>query len=260
MSPNHLRPSDHPIDRRISVALTFFRFTVRRFLLSRIGCGGRFVLVSLLAVRLPAAGGDVAANATDIVGAEYKINPVGIDVAQPRLTWRLRSDQRGTVQTAYQVQVAATSDALPAGRDLIWDSGRVDSDRSVQVAYAGPTLKSGQRYHWRVRTWNGAGRVSAWSQPAYWEMGLLQPADWSAAAWITPAWEEDTTKSNPAPMLRKTFGVDGAVRAARLYVTSLGLYEAELNGRRVGDASPRRGARQGRQLLHGQSPRRAPKG
>ena len=199
------------------------------------GCCTVFVLVSALAVRLPAAAGEIAAHTTDVVGTEYQVNPVGIDVVQPRLTWRLRSEQRGTIQTAYQVQVAATPDALLAGRDLIWDSGRVDSDRSVQVAYAGPTLRSGQRCHWRVRTWNGAGRVSAWSQPAYWEMGLLQPSDWSAASWITPAWDEDPTKSNPPPMLRRTFGVDGAVRTARLYVTSLGLYQAELNGLRVGD-------------------------
>jgi alpha-L-rhamnosidase len=193
------------------------------------------LLVLALAVPLPATAGDVAAHTTDIVGTEYKVNPVGIDVGQPRLTWRLRSEQRGTVQTAYQVQVAGTSDALLAGHELIWDSGRVSSDQSVQVAYAGPALQSGQRYHWRVRTWSGAGRVSGWSQPAYWEMGLLQPSDWSAAAWITPPWDEDTTKSNPAPMLRRAFRVDGAVRAARLYVTALGLYEAELNGRRVGD-------------------------
>jgi len=161
------------------------------------------LLVAALVVRLSAAPGAIAVHTTDIVGTEYKVDPVGIDVAQPRLTWQLRSEQRGTVQMAYQVQVTATSDALLAGRDLIWDSGRVDSDRSVQVAYAGPMLKSGQRYHWRVRTWDGAGHVSAWSQPAYWEMGLLQPSDWSPAAWITPAWDEDTTKSNPAPMFRK---------------------------------------------------------
>jgi len=219
----------------IPVAPDCFRSLAGRFLPSRMGCCTVFVLVSALAVRLPAAAGEIAAHTTDVVGTEYQVNPVGLDVAQPRLTWRLRSEQRGTVQTAYQVQVAATPDALLAGRDLIWDSGRVDSDRSVQVAYAGPTLRSGQRCHWRVRTWNGAGRVSAWSQPAYWEMGLLQPSDWSAASWITPAWDEDPTKSNPPPMLRRTFGVDGAVRTARLYVTSLGLYQAELNGRRVGD-------------------------
>jgi alpha-L-rhamnosidase len=188
----------------------------------------------LLAMHQPVRAAENSADVTDGLSVEYRINPIGIDVLQPRLTWRLQSEQRATVQTAYQIQVAETVDALRTGTGLIWDSGRVESDRSVQVAYNGSALRSSQRYHWQVRTWNGAGLVSAWSPPAYWEMGL-RPADWSAS-WITPAWDEDTTKSNPSPMLRKTFALAGQVLSARLYVSSLGLYEAELNGRRVGDA------------------------
>jgi len=195
-----------------------------------------FVLLFLCrAAPLGAVGDESAGDTTAIVGTEYRLNPLGIDVAQPRLTWRILSSQRGTVQTAYQVQVAMTSEALATGRDLTWDSGRVESEQSVQVVYAGPELRSGQRYHWRVRTWNGARRESAWSLPTHWEMGLLHPADWSAANWITPPGDDDGAKSLPAPLLRKTFPIDGVVRSARLYVTALGLYEAELNGRRVGD-------------------------
>jgi alpha-L-rhamnosidase len=165
---------------------------------------------------------------------EYKENPIGIDVAQPRLSWQVISDLRGTVQSAYQVQVARSQAALQAG-DLLWDSGKVASDASIHRAYGGPALASGQHCAWRVRAWDGNDRPSAWSEPAFWEMGLLEPSDWQAS-WIQPDIEEDTSTSQPCPMLRATFAVDGAVRSARAYVTALGLYEVELNGRRVGDA------------------------
>jgi alpha-L-rhamnosidase len=158
---------------------------------------------------------------------EYRVDPLGIDVAQPRLGWQLRSPQRGVVQAAYQVQVAR-------GGKTVWDTGKVASERSVHVPYAGPALESSRRYTWRVRVWDGAGRASAWSAPASWEMGLLRPEDWKAR-WIEPAADEDAKVSPPAPVLRGTFAVKGRVRAARAYVTSLGLYELEINGRRVGD-------------------------
>jgi len=86
-----------------------------------------------------------------------------------------------------------------------------------------------------VRVWDGAGRASAWSPAASWEMGLLQAADWKAS-WIEPGLPEDISKSGPSPMLRREFTLVNPVERARLYVTSRGLYEVELNGRRVGDA------------------------
>jgi len=165
---------------------------------------------------------------------EYLVNPIGIDVRQPRLSWQLQSDRRDVRQVAYQIQVATSREALARGRDLVWDSGRVESDQSVFVPYGGPALQRRQRYYWRVRVWDNHGRSSAWSEPAFWEMGLLSPEEWQAQ-WITYDWEEDTSQPQPAPMLRRTFRVDGRVRRARLYITSLGLYEAHLNGRRVGD-------------------------
>jgi alpha-L-rhamnosidase len=163
---------------------------------------------------------------------EYKVNPLGIDVLKPRLSWQIVSAQRGTAQTAYQVHVADSADAL-AQENLLWDSGKVESDKSIHVAYAGPALRSGQRCCWQVRIWDG-DETSGWSEPASWEMGLLGPEDWQAS-WIQPDVEEDTSTSQPCPVLRTTFQVDGAVRSARVYATSLGLYEAELNGQRVGN-------------------------
>ena len=78
---------------------------------------------------------------------EYAINPIGIDVPTPRLSWMLHADRRGTTQSAYEIRVATQERAL--ARSPLWISGKVTSDQSVNLAYAGPALKSGQRYHCR---------------------------------------------------------------------------------------------------------------
>jgi alpha-L-rhamnosidase len=164
---------------------------------------------------------------------EYKTNPIGIDVAQPRFSWEIVSSERATVQTAYQMRVANTEAQLAKTQPL-WDSSKQPSAASTQVFYQGPTLETGQRYYWQVQVWDNHGNASGWSKPAFWEMGLLEPSDWSAH-WIRPHLDEDFTKSNPPPMLRRLFQVKKAVATARLYATAMGLYELELNGRRVGD-------------------------
>jgi alpha-L-rhamnosidase len=125
--------------------------------------------------------------------------------------------------------VEVTRDGTP-----LWDTGRVESRQSVLVPYGGPALESSRHYTWRVRVWDGAGQTSDWSEPASWEMGLLAPADWKAQ-WIQPEGNEDTKTPQPSPVLRGTFTVSGTVRRARAYATSLGLYELEINGQRVGD-------------------------
>jgi len=181
---------------------------------------------------VPPSGESPAPVSLTSLRCEYKVDPLGIDVRRPRLSWQFTADGRGVVQAAYQVRVAESEAGLAA--NPIWDTGRIDSDRSIHVVYEGPALVSGRRYYWQVRVWGGDGAVSNWSAAAFWEMGLLDPTDWTAA-WITPAWDEDLTTPQPVPMLRTTFAVEGEVRAARAYVTSLGLYEVELNGRRVGD-------------------------
>lgn len=167
--------------------------------------------------------------------AEYHRNPLGIDVARPRLSWQLRAVQRGVVQSAYRIQVAGSEHDLNSGTRLLWDSGKVPSSESIHRVYGGPRLRSGQRYYWHVRVWDGSDRASGWSESAHWEMGLLTPAEWREASWIEPDWVEDVARSQPAPLLRRTFLLRGAVQSARIYATAHGLYELELNGRRVGD-------------------------
>ena len=165
---------------------------------------------------------------------EYKEDPLGIDVTRPRLSWQLQSNQRAVSQSAYQLRVSLTQHDLQLGKNLVWDSGKVNSDESTQQAYSGSPLQSAQRYYWQVRVWNGEDKASDWSAPAYWEMGLLSTSDWKAS-WIEPDLAEDPKKPHPAPMLRREFSLNGAVERARVYVTSRGLYELNLNGRRVGD-------------------------
>ena len=194
-------------------------------------------LVLVTAATLAAPAWAAAAKTTlsvEGLRTEYKENPLGIDVARPRLSFKLRSDARGVRQSAYEIRVASSEAALRAGRDLVWTSGRVSSSASVNRVYEGPKLRSGQRCYWQVRVWDASGQASAWSAPAYWEMGLLEPSDWKAS-WIEPDLQEDVAKTGPVPMLRREFELQGKIARARAYVTSHGLYELHLNGQRVGD-------------------------
>ena len=191
--------------------------------------------IAVLAVMLSFATFAFAAAPLTVTNlrCEYKSNPVGIDVLQPRFSWEVVSSERGTLQTAYQIRLAASELNL-AKNKLLWDSGRQASSASIHVVYQGPALESGHRYFWQVRVTDNLGRTSDWSAPAFWEMGLLHDADWQAR-WITPNLQEDFSKSNPSPMLRREFQVKKDVVSARLYASAMGLYQLELNGKRVGD-------------------------
>src|SRR5215218_6671538 len=88
---------------------------------------------------------------------EHLVNPLGIDIPTPRLSWELASERRGARQAAYRNTAAASESALLDGAALVWDSGRIESDQSIHVPYDGPTLASGQRVYWRVAIWDDAG-------------------------------------------------------------------------------------------------------
>lgn len=161
---------------------------------------------------------------------EHKTNPIGIDAQEPRLSWKLRGDDPGLMQAAYAIQVATGPDFGKG--NLIWDTGKITSGTSVLLPYEGKALASGQRYYWRVKVWSNQGKVSDWSAPAFWEMGLLRADDWQAK-WIEPVQVEE--KDGPAYLLRKAFQLKGKIARARAYVSARGLYEFFLNGQQVGD-------------------------
>jgi len=116
---------------------------------------------------------------------EYRENPLGIDVSTPRLSWEVGDKgKRGQQQTAYQILAASSPDLLKNGTGDLWDSGKIVSDESVHIQYAGVVLRSSQQVFWKARAWDQNGVVSPWSGAAEWTMGLLKPEDWGAARWI----------------------------------------------------------------------------
>ena len=114
---------------------------------------------------------------------EYLVNPMGIDVLEPQLSWILEYEQRSCMQSAYHILVASSAETLERNRGDLWNSGKVNSDQTNQVVYKGKPLKSRMRCFWKVRVWDKNDRITAWSKPATWTMGLLEPYDWRAK-WI----------------------------------------------------------------------------
>lgn len=167
----------------------------------------------------------------DELMCEFQENPIGIDRAQPLLQWKIRDDRRGAKQTAWQVIISATREGADDGVGEVWDSGKVDSEQSVHIPYGGPVLESRNTYFWRVRIWDMNGEVSAWSDIASWEMGLLNDSDWQAQ-WIARSNDNPGRSVN----MRKEFELENKnISKARVYVTGLGNYVLFLNGERVGN-------------------------
>ncbi len=162
---------------------------------------------------------------------ENLLNPLSIDETAPRLSWKLFSTERNVMQSAYQIKVFAEKNNSLA---LVWDSGKTPSEESILQIYKGSDLQSGVRYVWQVRVWDEKNKETEWSERAFFEMGLLSTTDWKAQ-WIDPEKNIDSLKQQPAPMLRKEFKLNQKIQSARLYVTSKGLNEMYINGKRVGD-------------------------
>ena len=191
------------------------------------------------------ASGQGSFSAPVSLRCEYLENPLGIDVVRPRLSWVLLSreaGQRDQHQAAYQILVASSPERLARDEGDLWDSGKVQSDQSIQVVYAGQRLESRTNCYWKVRVWDTADRPSLWSDAASWSMGLLHASDWTGQ-WIAappdsasrPQPEAAAEEVTILPLLRKRFRLDRPVRAATLSVSSLGYHRVELNGIKVGN-------------------------
>lgn len=174
---------------------------------------------------------------------EYRVNPLGIDVVNPRLSWELESDERGQKQTAYQVIVASSGDRLEQNEGNLWDSGKVQSDETTAIVYIGAPLTSEQDCFWKVKVWDRDDKASKWSQSAKWSVGLLKPEDWKAQ-WIgfdpakvieqAPQTESKQLILPPARYLRQDCSLAAKkIKKARLYATALGIYQIYVNGQRI---------------------------
>lgn len=162
----------------------------------------------------------------------YLCNPLGVETPNPRLSWALFSQERGQRQTAYQVLVASEKGLLNNDVGDLWDSGIVETDQSIHVIYRGKELRSRQRCYWKVKVWDVDGKPSAWSEIAYWEMGLLNQSDWHGQ-WIGAP--HTNMEPSFAPLFRRVITLEKKVASARAYVCGLGYYELYINGEKIGD-------------------------
>jgi alpha-L-rhamnosidase len=159
---------------------------------------------------------------------ENRVNPLGLDILNPRFSWQLVSDQRNEMQIAYEVRVGEKN-----GKEKIWNSGKQMSAQSLFVPYTGSSLKSAVTYFWQVRIWDNKGKVSDWSEKAFWQMGLLRETDWKAK-WIESGSPADTV-NGPALLFSKQFSAGKKIISATAFLTTHGMYEAFINGRKIGN-------------------------
>ncbi len=170
---------------------------------------------------------------------EHMTDPATVEAVAPKLSWINEPADpalKGLTQRAYRIQVACSERDLRRGGKLVWDTGTVASDKSYLIPYAGKSLQSGRDYWWRVRVTDGTGKVSDWSEPAKWGMGLLRPEEWKAR-WIGAPWQGERALPEyaDAPLFRKSFDISRKIASAKVFVTGLGYFELYLNGTKVGD-------------------------
>ncbi len=159
---------------------------------------------------------------------EYRDNPIGVQTDRPRFSWELETAKRGRRQAAYQVIVSENEENLLSGIGELWDSGKVDSSETIHIAYAGKPLISGQRCYWTVRSWDQDGIRSEVEPVAFFEMGILDPSEWTAQ-WI------GADEAIASPLFRSAFQIEKPVKQATVFVSGLGYFELYINGKRIGD-------------------------
>ncbi|MBF4465008.1 family 78 glycoside hydrolase catalytic domain [Flavobacterium sp. LC2016-12] len=163
------------------------------------------------------------------LNCEHLVNPLGIDVPQPRFSWQLKSNKDDVVQTAYQIEIATDSIALIKEKALVWTSGKVASE-AMLISYNGAVLQSFTTYFWRVKVWSNKNKMEV-SKINRFETAMLQASDWKGN-WISDSHDKNY---KPAPYFRKEITTAKTIKKARVYVTAGGLYEFYINGKKVGN-------------------------
>lgn len=162
--------------------------------------------------------------------SEYLVNPIGLDLECPRLTWKIKDQRRGAIQRAYKINVGTDSVEVAAGNGTYWNSGKINSDDQI-VIYDGKELKAFQKYYWSLTVWDKNNERIKSTQPASFEMGMMNVGNWKGS-WISDIRDIDKKES---PYFRKEFKIQKKIKKARVYIVAAGLFELYLNGEKVGD-------------------------
>jgi alpha-L-rhamnosidase len=230
----------------------------KRFVVAwpRARLGGALGIILLIAAIPSAQAFQAETTAPSNLLCNAMQGPRGIDIPHPELSWQLQDSRRGAKQTAYEIRVTSAAEALPRNEADVWDSGKVVSGQSINVPYAGPALQSRQRYYWQVRVWDQKGQPSPYSQPAWWEMGLLSPNDWKAkwitrdmpaergdyesgVKWIWAANDHGQTNATPGKHeFRLNLTLPEAPKIATLFISAKDNVAAWVNGKQVLEPSP----------------------
>uniref|UniRef100_UPI003217D830 family 78 glycoside hydrolase catalytic domain n=1 Tax=uncultured Draconibacterium sp. TaxID=1573823 RepID=UPI003217D830 len=184
----------------------------------------------------------------------FRENPLGIDTQELLLGWQIESPDRNTGQSAYRILVAEQTGELEKKNGTIWDSGKIDSDQSINVRYDGKRMEPGKRYFWKVKIWDKNGQESSWSETSWWQTGLFSESDWEGARWVAyeeldsslllvpgihgsgDHLEEKAVRRPVVPQFRKSFHIDKKIRLATLSISGLGHYVSFLNGKKIGNS------------------------
>jgi alpha-L-rhamnosidase len=194
-----------------------------------------FIIITLISLSAKAQNKISVTN----LQCEMLNNPEGIDVLKPRLSWQIKSDVNAVKQTAYQILVASTLENLNGNKADLWDSGKVESNESVNIIYNGKKLKDRDNAFWKVIVFTNKGEIKS-TENAHFSIGILTYADWKSTRWIGyEKLSKDDSVSQysrlSARYLRKEIDVKKQVKSAKVYLMGMGLYELYINGNKIGD-------------------------
>ncbi len=174
-----------------------------------------------------------------LVVAEGFQNPIGFYEHEPTFSWKLPLSDNVKSQSGYRIVVASDPELIPNKADL-WDSRDVESDQSVWIKYNGSPLQSRQKAYWQVMFYDQDENSSVWSETASFELGLLNNKDWQAKWIALPAQIKSDTSAEGHSIFRpqyfrKDFILNSEIDQARLFITAKGVFEAQINGQKVGN-------------------------